>query len=133
MSNQIIVQVPGMSKATLADMLGGVTYVDPRFKAKELESSARLNTDPATMALISTVATVVTSELVKAAARAFIDWLKRNPSKQAAAPKIQVTVALTLGGRHEIVVRDPLELDTGLQNLPDDASEISHVRLQVLT
>jgi hypothetical protein len=130
MPNQIIVQVPGMSKAMLADMLGGVQHTDPRFRAKELESSAKLNTDPATIALVSTVATVVTSELVKAAVGAFIELLKRNKPKHPTDSKVQVTVALTLGGRQQMVV-DPTQLDTQLQDLPSDLSEVSHIRLEV--
>jgi hypothetical protein len=130
MDNRIIVQAPGMSKAVLADLLGGIRFRDDRIRVADAPPESRLNADPATVALITTVATVATSELVKAAVAAFVEWVKGRKRTSSSAGGVNVTLVLTLGGRRTATITDVSDLEAALGGLPSDPAEIPSLILR---
>ncbi|MCP4896084.1 MAG: hypothetical protein GY906_03835 [bacterium] len=77
-SSRLVVQVPGMSRSLLADMLGGIQYKDDRFRVERDTQDANLAVDPATVAIVSTVGTIIATEIIKAAVEQFIEWVKKR-------------------------------------------------------
>jgi len=129
MEKRIVVQAPGMSRAILADLLGGISYTDDRFRVVEGNAEAKLNADPATVALVTTLVSVATTEMVKAVIGAFVDWLK-NSRKPSKAVNVHVTVAMTMGGKKSIIISDPAQLDNAFPDFPSEATEIRYVSLR---
>jgi len=129
MTNEVVVQVPGMSKAMLADLLAGISMRDNRFKVVIREPDSRLNADPATITIATAVLTVAATEIVKAAVNAFMEWLKERRQKPA-QPKAHVTIVMALGDRKTFVISRLSEIDLLLQDVPADAASIGSVILR---
>jgi hypothetical protein len=130
MTNRLIIHAPGLSKASLAGLLGDVMMWEGRISVEEVRSDGNLAADPATVALIAAGGTVV-AEVVKIAVQAIFDWLKARskPEEPKSPPQLVVTIEFTLGGRRAATISDPAQLEERFGQLPRDFSEISRVRV----
>ena len=75
------------------------------------------------------VATMATTELVRAAVHEFAAWLKSRNKKPDQPITVKVIVKLALGGTQTAMVTDASQVDSLLPSLPADANEIECVNL----
>lgn len=124
---RVVFSAPGMSKAELSDLLGGLKMAGKPMKVDTAPSSGGLNTDPATVALIG-AAGLLLVELIKSATQIYLEHKKASAPQEK--PTAQVTVHLTLGGRRTARISNAAELTLLIPDLPSDPAEIRRIQLE---
>jgi hypothetical protein len=126
---RLLFSVPAMSRAQLMDMLGGLAMRDKRVKVADERQGSDLDTDPATVALIS-AGGLMAVELIRSVTQIYLEHKKAQVKKPEKPPEVQVTVHLALGDRRSATVIDAEEIDVKLADLPKDPAEIRRIQLK---
>jgi hypothetical protein len=126
---RVVFSAPGMSRAQLMDLLGGVAARDPRVRVADPREGGALDADPATVALIGAVGLMLV-ELIRSATQVYLERKKAEARKAESPPQVQVVVHFTLGGRRSVTVQDAEQIGVLLADLPADPAEIRRVQLR---